>query len=361
MHYWNLFRCRDDVQKLLKLIKASYKGNINIMEVCGTHTMAIAESGIKQLLPGNIRLISGPGCPVCVTPSEKIDDVYQLSRGNKLIIATYGDMFRVPGSKRDISLEMSKMEGADIRMIYSSMDALNIAVENPDKEVVFLGIGFETTTPASSSAILEAYENKITNFSVYNMHKTIEPAIRTLLDSKEIRIDGFLLPGHVAIILGIQGFKFLEEEYCTPGVIAGFEPVDILNAIFMITRQIEKGCSNVENEYTRLVNYQGNISAISAINEVFEPCDDVWRGIGSIKSSGLRIKNKYKHYDAVYKFDIKPSKSVDDAHCRCGELLKGLIEPIECPLFGKDCTPDSPIGPCMVSSEGSCAAAYKYR
>lgn len=361
MHWRRMFRNRDDVRALVKAIESSPIKQMNIMEVCGTHTMAIAEAGIKQLIPEGIRLVSGPGCPVCVTPSEKIDEAYYLSKNNDVIITTYGDMLRVPGSERGISLEMSRMEGADIKIVYSPMDALNIATKNPDRMVVFLGVGFETTAPASAAAILEAFEMGIDNFSVFSMHKTMENAMRSLLDSGETKVDGFLLPGHVSVILGVDGFKFLEDDYKVPGVISGFEPADILNAIYLLMRQKEEGISRIENEYTRLVSQRGNTAAFDTMNEVFEPCDDIWRGLGVIKSSGLKIREKFNRYDTEQRLDIIHSVHKGSSPCRCGDVLKGLIEPHDCPMFGNQCIPDSPIGPCMVSSEGSCAAAYKYR
>ncbi len=357
----DLFRNKDDVKTLRKAIESLDVKDINIMEVCGTHTMAIAEAGIKQMLPKGINLISGPGCPVCVTPSERIDDICNLAMNKDIIITTYGDMIRVPGTRKDISLEKSRMMGADIKAVYSSMDALDIAIDNPDREVVFLGIGFETTAPAAASALMEAYKRKVDNFSIFSLHKVIEPAIRSLLESKEVKIDGFLLPGHVAVILGQKGFMFLQYEYAIPGVISGFEPVDILNSLFLIAKEIAEGRGEVKNEYTRLVSFEGNSAARDAVYEVFKPRDDIWRGLGMIKNSGLKIREKYSRFDAEVKFKIKLTDEIKNTPCKCGDVVKGLIDPSNCPLFGKECVPDSPVGPCMVSSEGSCAAAYKYR
>lgn len=361
MHWRNKFRNKEDIKLLLNSIKSSSTKDIKIMEVCGTHTMAIAEAGIRELLPQNIRLVSGPGCPVCVTPAERVDDVYNIFKNNDVIIATYGDMIRVPGTKKGISLEMARMEGADIRIVYSSMDALEIARENPLKQIVFLGVGFETTAPATAAVIIEASHMGIENFCVLSMHKTMENVMRHLLDSDEIKVDGFLLPGHVSVILGTHGFDFLQNEYKVPAVVSGFEPVDILKAILLLVKQIEGGTPEVDNEYTRVVSPIGNTSAQNAINRVFEPCDDIWRGFGVIKSSGLKIRDEYKKFDAVYRLNIKLCSHQGSTPCRCGDILKGIIEPWECPLFGRECIPDSPVGPCMVSSEGSCAAAYKYR
>lgn len=360
MLFRNEFKDRDDVKRIVNLIRKHSIKDTVIMEVCGTHTMSIARAGIKELLPSNIRLVSGPGCPVCVTPSERIDDIYVLSRNPNVITVTYGDMFRVPGTRKDISLERSRMEGSDIRMVYSSMDALEIAVNNPQKEVVFLGIGFETTAPAAAAAIKEAQEKCISNFSVFSLHKTVEPVMRKVLMDRGINIDGFLLPGHVSVILGEEGFHFLLNDFRKPGVIAGFEPVDILSAVLSIVKQVESSSPAIENEYTRLVSYRGNVAAKTILNDVYEPYDDIWRGLGYISSSGLRIRDRYRDFDTVKKLGIKLSDEVKKTPCRCGDVLKGIIEPRECPLYGKECIPESPVGPCMVSSEGSCAAAYKY-
>ncbi len=360
MLYQDMFKEKHDVEDIAGLIKSIGPMDINIMEVCGTHTMAIAQNGLKEILPNNIRLISGPGCPVCVTPAERIDDICSLSKYKNIIIATYGDMLRVPGTRREISLERSRMDGADVRIVYSSMDALKIAKENKNMQVVFLGVGFETTAPATAAAVLEAFEDNIDNFSVFSIHKLIGPAMRSLLDAKEVRIDGFLLPGHVAVIVGERGFGFLAKDYHIPGVISGFEPVDIMDAVLMITMQIARGSAEVENEYTRLVKKNGNIAAQKVIDEIFDTCDDLWRGLGMIKSSSLKLKRKYSKFDAALKFGIEYSFEQKPSACRCGDVLKGLIEPEGCNMFGRECTPDYPVGPCMVSSEGACAAAYKY-
>lgn len=355
------FRDREDAKRLALAIKCLKVPGVNIMEVCGTHTMAIACGGIKQMLPENVRLISGPGCPVCVTPPESIDLICSLSMKKDVIVATYGDMIRVPGTRRSISLERSRMLGADVRVVYSSMDALDIAVHNLCKKVVFLGIGFETTAPATAAAIKTAKEKGIDNFSVFNLHKRVEPVLRRLLDCKEVKIDGFLLPGHVAAVVGEREFEFLEDEYGIPGVIAGFEPCDILKSIYMLLKQMVNGRCKVENEYTRIVSFRGNIMAQKAIDEVFEPCSDRWRGLGVIESGGMRIKREYSKFDAACKMEPEANNEVSNTKCRCGDILKGLIEPYECELFGTCCTPYYPVGPCMVSSEGACAAAYKYR
>jgi hydrogenase expression/formation protein HypD len=360
MLYSDSFRGKEDIKNLSLAIKASCPGNISIMEVCGTHTMAIAQAGLKQLLPQEMRMISGPGCPVCVTPAERINDICALSQDKKIIIATYGDMFRVPGTEKHISLENSRMKGADIRMVYSSMDALKIAENNRNREVVFLGIGFETTAPATAAAILEADRKNVNNFSVFSLHKTVEPVLRSLVTSGEVKIDGFLLPGHVGAVIGEDGFRFLENEYRMPSVISGFEPSDILKALHMIALQIRNARPRLENEYTRVVKPCGNTAALNAINEVFIPSEDIWRGMGHIKGSGLRIGSRFSQFDAVLKFNVQHTSRTIDSMCRCGDIIIGALEPQNCPLFGTACTPDSPTGPCMVSSEGTCAAAYKY-
>ncbi|MCX7902938.1 MAG: hydrogenase formation protein HypD [Caloramator sp.] len=350
----------NDIKDIVEFINNYDKKTIKIMEVCGTHTMAIAKSGIKTILPENIKLISGPGCPVCVTAINRIDEVLALSQNPKVLIATFGDMFKVPGSRPGVNLASLKSMGAKIEMIYSAMDALLIAENNPEYEVVFLGIGFETTAPGTAVAIKEAKERNIKNFSVFSMHKFVEPALRVLLDSKEIEIDAFICPGHVSTILGIKGFKFLADEYKKPSVISGFEPEDILTAIYKIIMQIEKNTAIVENEYLRIVNLDGNKFAQKFIEDVFEPVDDVWRGLGVIPRSGMGIKDIYSDFDTVKRFDIKLNFEDKVTICKCGDIIKGKIEPKECSLFAKICSPENPIGPCMVSSEGACAAYYKY-
>ncbi|WP_407641816.1 hydrogenase formation protein HypD [Caldanaerobius fijiensis] len=331
---------------------------IVFMEVCGTHTMAIARAGIRQMLPDNIRMISGPGCPVCVTSSQDIDLAIAFSTLPNVILTTFGDMIRVPGSYTRLS-EM-RAKGCDIRVVYSVYDALEIARENPSKEVVFEAVGFETTAPSIADAIVRAKKEKIMNFSVLSLHKTVPMSLRALLDMGDIKIDGFLLPGHVSAIIGVKPYRFLPIDYGIGGVISGFQPEDILFSIAALLKQIKEG-PQIQNQYSRVVKEEGNVEALRAIDEVFEPCDSYWRGIGIIKNSGLKIRDKYADFDAGMRFPVKVFDSKEPAGCRCGDVLRGIIEPQECPLFARACTPDNPIGPCMVSSEGSCGIWYSER
>lgn len=331
---------------------------ITFMEVCGTHTMAIARAGIRQMLPENIRMISGPGCPVCVTSSQDIDKAIAFSTLPNVILTTFGDMIRVPGSYARLS-EM-RARGCDIRVVYSIYDALEIARENPSKEVVFEAVGFETTAPSTADAILRAKKDNITNFSVLSLHKTVPMALKTLLNMGDIRIDGFLLPGHVSAIIGVRPYRFLPAEYSVGGVISGFQPEDILFSVAAMLKQFKEG-PQIQNQYSRVVKEEGNVEALKIMNEVFEPCDSYWRGIGLIKDSGLKINDKYANFDASVRFSVEVPESKDPPGCRCGDVLRGIIEPQECPLFAKKCTPENPIGPCMVSSEGSCGIWYSER
>ncbi|AIS51343.1 hydrogenase expression/formation protein HypD2 [Thermoanaerobacter kivui] len=327
----------------------------NIMEVCGSHTMAISKYGLRQILPKNIRLISGPGCPVCVTAQNEIDSVIELANKN-VVIATFGDLIRVPGNKS--SLQAERAAGKDVKVFYSPLDALEYAEKNPSKEVVFIGIGFETTIPTVAVTIKEAEEKNIKNYSVYCLHKTMPEALRALLEGGS-KVQGFLLPGHVSAITGSKIYKFLAEEFGVGGVISGFEALDILMSIIMLLKNYKS--PSIEIQYKRVVREEGNVEAQKIIEEIFEPCDSTWRGLGEIKGSGLKIKDKYKDFDAALKFDIKPiGEEIEIKGCRCGDVLKGNIYPNECPLFGRVCTSENPVGPCMVSSEGSCAAFYKY-
>ena len=333
---------------------------VNIMEVCGTHTAAISRFGLRSLLSSNVNLISGPGCPVCVTPDMYIDYIYDLSLKKDIIIATYGDMIRVPGSNPKRTLEYAMALGANVKMVYSSIDALEIARNNPYKKVVFLGIGFETTSPHTAAALKESIENGINNFYVLSMHKRIEPVMRALLEDKELKIDGFLCPGHVAAIIGVKGFEFLDEYKCN-GVITGFEFDEIVNAVYMLVKNIKNGDFRLLNCYDSLVKYEGNLKAISIIDEVFEMKEDYWRGMGKIPGSGLKLRSRFKDHDIEMLYPIdKNAVCSNDNGCQCGDVLKGKIKPSECRLFKKVCTPENPVGPCMVSAEGSCAAYYKY-
>lgn len=337
----------------------SVKSKINIMEVCGTHTMSISKNGLRNVLPDNVNLISGPGCPVCVTPNIYLDYIYELSLKEDIIIATYGDMIRVPGSLPSMTLENAKAKGAKVRMVYSSIDAVNIAKENPNFKVVFLGIGFETTAPATAIAISEAENMGLKNFYVLSMHKLVEPVMRAILEDKTLIIDGFICPGHVAVVIGEEGFNFLEKYEC-PGVIAGFEGEEVIDGVYELVRSIEAGQFEIKNVYNKLVKVSGNKVAQSIINNIFDVKDDYWRGIGLVAKSGLKLKEEYREYDIESMFPIDYSEDKKNTACQCGEVLKGKIRPNECKLFGKICTPENPIGPCMVSGEGSCAAYYRY-
>lgn len=335
-------------------------GDVNLMEVCGTHTMAIAKSGIKSILPKNIKLLSGPGCPVCVTPGEVIDKILELSMEKDVVIATYGDMVRVPGTVPGDSLQRRRALGAKIQIVYSPVDAVDYAEKNPDKEVVFLGVGFETTAPGTAAAVLTAKERGVKNFSVYSMLKTVEPALRALTGMESFNVQGFLCPGHVGSIIGEEGFKFLPEELKIPAVISGFEPEDILLSVYLLLRQIAEGRPRVQNEYERAVSREGNVLAQKMIDQCFVRRDDIWRGLGLIPMSGLGFKEELSGFDAEKRFNLTLSKPKPTA-CRCGEVITGRLSPCDCPLFGKRCTPEDPVGPCMVSSEGACAASYKYQ
>ncbi len=333
-------------------------GQINLMEVCGTHTVAIARNGFRNILPDGVRLISGPGCPVCVTANKDIDTVIALSRLENVILTTFGDMTRVPGSIS--SLNEEKAAGHDIRIVYSPLDALKIAQDNPHKEVVFVGVGFETTTPLIAATIKRAAKMDLQNFSIFAAHKTVPNTLDVLVNDKEIKLTALILPGHVSTIIGMNPYKFLAQKYSIPGVITGFEPVDVLEGIAMLMRQLAQGRAEIENAYPRGVRDEGNISAIEAIDEVFEHCDATWRGLGLIPNSGYKLRYEFVKFDAVKRLHPQVEETKEPSGCRCGDILRGIMAPDECPLFNTACSPEHPVGPCMVSSEGSCAAYYKY-
>ena len=332
----------------------------HLMEVCGTHTMAIARAGIRNLLPDWVQLVSGPGCPVCVTPPEVIDAALKLTERPEVIIATYGDMIRVPGSTKGDNLARRSALGASVRIVYSAMDAVEIAKQNPDREVVFLGVGFETSAPGTATSIEAAHEAGMDNYSVFSMLKMLEPSIRALASDPEFNVQGFICPGHVAVILGEQGLKFF-EELGLPAVIAGFDADDIVNAVRMLMLQIARGEARLENQYTDVVRPEGNPLAREIIDRYLIPRRDIWRGLGEIEQSGYGIRTEYAKYDAEKRFDIRIEPAVIKTACRCGDVVKGKLDPTLCPLFGTVCVPEDPEGPCMVSAEGACAAAYKYR
>ena len=332
---------------------------INLMEVCGTHTVSIGRYGFRSSLPANLRLLSGPGCPVCVTANQDIDRAVAFARLDNAIIATFGDMVRVPGSTS--SLQAEKAAGRDIRIVYSPLDALQIAEQNPERDVIFMGVGFETTAPAIAACILEAAERDLGNFSVFSVHKATPAALRAIAQDPETAIDGFILPGHVSTIIGLEPYEFLVCEFGIPGVVCGFEPVDILEGVASLVEMIQRGKPSIGNAYGRGVSPQGNLVAQQLLQRVFEPCDAIWRGLGELPNSGLAIRPAYERFDASKRFDVVVEPTREARGCRCGDVLRGVIAPTQCPLFGTACTPEHPTGPCMVSSEGSCAAYWRYR
>ncbi|MBU1711872.1 MAG: hydrogenase formation protein HypD [Proteobacteria bacterium] len=345
-------------RKIVEQINNLSKKNIRLMEVCGTHTMSIFRNGIRNLIPGSISLLSGPGCPVCVTAQSEIDAFIEISRVPDTIITTFGDLMRVPGTES--SLQKERAAGKDIRMVYSTFDAIEIARKNPQKKVVFLGVGFETTAPTVAASIMSARDMKIGNYFVYSAHKTVPQALFALMKTEGMKIDGFILPGHVSVIIGTRAYSTFFQQFRMPCVVAGFEPSDILQAILMLIGQIEDGKPELENAYKRAVSFDGNEKAVKIMNDVFEPADVAWRGIGIIPGSGLKIRDEFSDYDAMKQFEIIEKDSKEPKGCACGEILTGLKTPVECPLYKKICTPVDPVGPCMVSSEGTCAAYYKY-
>jgi hydrogenase expression/formation protein HypD len=332
---------------------------IAIMEVCGGHTHSIFRYGIEGMLPPEIELVHGPGCPVCVLPMGRIDDCLAIAARPEVIFTSFGDAMRVPGSRG--SLLQAKAEGADIRMVYSPMDALALARRYPQREVVFFGIGFETTMPSTALTVLQAEREGVTNFSVFCNHITIVPTIKAILDSPGLHIDGFLGPGHVSMVTGIEPYRFIAEYYRRPLVVAGFEPLDLLHSIWMVLRQIREGRSEVENQYSRIVPNGGNVQALDAVARVYELREFFeWRGLGSIDHSGVRFRPGYAAFDAERKFTVPNVRIADPKSCQCGEVLKGAIKPWQCKVFGTACTPEKPLGALMVSSEGACAAYFQY-
>ena len=331
---------------------------VRLMEVCGTHTVSIARNGIRNLMPETVELASGPGCPVCVTSNRDIDTVIALCRIPDVIITTFGDMTRVPGSTSSLLKEQAA--GRDVRICYSPLDALNIAQANPDRQVVFVGVGFETTTPAVAMAIKRAKSMGLGNFTVFVAHKNMPGAIEAIVSDPKLNVGALILPGHVSTIIGAEPYEFLASKYHIPGVITGFEPNDILEGIAMLLRQIHEGRAEIEIAYKRGVMRQGNPAAMAVIDEVFEVCTATWRGLGDIPGSGYRIRPEYADFDAVNRFHPVVEPTIEHTACRCGDVLRAVMRPDECPLFRKVCTPENPVGPCMVSSEGSCAAYYRY-
>ena len=337
---------------------ADYQGRITLMEVCGTHTMAIYQHGIRTLLPPQIRLISGPGCPVCVTPVDYVDHAVALARLPAVIITTFGDMVRVPGSSSSLMREQAL--GADVRIVYSPLDAVAVAARNPGRKVVFLGVGFETTTPTIAGAVVQAQKQGLDNFFVLASHKTMPAPMAALTADPELQVDGYICPAHVSAIIGSDAYRPVVEQCRVPCVVTGFEPLDMLKGIQMLATQVVEGRAEVENEYSRVVKPQGNPKARELLYTVFEPADARWRGIGVIPGSGLSIRSEFAGFDAARAIEVEVEEPIEHQGCLCGEILKGKVRPGDCPLFQTVCTPEDPVGACMVSSEGTCAAEYKY-
>jgi len=328
------------------------------MEFCGGHTVTIFRYGIRQVLPKTIDMVSGPGCPICVTATSDLDKAIALAQIPGVIIATFGDMLKVPGSHS--SLQEVKADGAEVHTVYSTMDALKLAEENLTKSVVFLGIGFETTAPTIAASVLQAQDKKITNYYVLSLHKLCPPVIKAILDSGEVKLDGLICPGHVSAIIGSNPWEFIARDYGIPCVVSGFEPLDILQCVDMLVAQVENGESKVEIAYRRGVRPEGNQLALRLMEQVFEPCSAKWRGVGEVPNSGLKLRQEYQPFDAELAFDVTPSPTYEPKGCICGDILRGVKTPADCQLFGKACTPQYPVGPCMVSSEGACSAYYLY-
>jgi hydrogenase expression/formation protein HypD len=351
------FRNKDIAQGLIRKIFEVSTRPVHLMEVCGTHTVSFFRYGIREMLPKHIRLLSGPGCPVCVTPNQDIDLAIALSRRQDVLLATFGDMMRVPGSSS--SLQKEKAEGRRIRIVYTPLDALRLAKENPEHKVVFLAVGFETTSPAIATTLLKAHNEGIQNLYFLNTQKRVPPALRALLQSEKVQIHGFILPGHVCTILGRKPFEFISKEFKRPAVIAGFEPLDLLQAVWMLVTQIEKEQASVEIQYTRVVRDQGNPVAVSKMEQAFQQDEALWRGLGRIPGSGCRLRGPFSSMDARrIEVDVEPPR--EHPGCLCGEILQAVRTPPECPLFRTVCHPDHPVGPCMVSVEGACFTYFKY-
>lgn len=359
MKFIHEYRNKEDALKLVQLINKVTKHSWSIMEVCGGQTHAIVRFGIDQLLPNSIQIIHGPGCPVCVTPSQVIDQAIALSQLPNVVLCTFGDMIRVPGSRE--SLAKTKARGANVRIVYSPMDALQLAKQTPDKEIVFLAVGFETTAPANAMAVYQAKKENIKNFSVLVSHVLVPPAIVTLLNNPKTRINGFLAAGHVCTIMGYEEYESIATQYRVPIVVTGFEPIDILQGIYFCIRQLENNEFRVENQYIRSVQRKGNSTAQNLMKEVFQVSQKEWRGLGEIPKSGLELSETYQYFDATSKFSLPRQETIDSQSCLSGEILQGLLKPFDCPAFGKKCTPENPLGPTMVSNEGACAAYYHFR
>jgi len=363
MKYIDEFRRKNLIQRLsLKIKEITPQGEVKIMEVCGTHTQSFFRFGLGGFLPPNIRLICGPGCPVCVSTQDYIDQAIQVSQEKNTIIATFGDMLRLPGSRS--SLEREKAQGADVRVVYSTLDSLRLARHNPEKKVVFLAVGFETTASTIALSVILAKQEKLRNLFFHSSLKLMPPALAHLLKDKRLNLDGLLCPGHVSAIIGLIPYNFIPRKFALPCCVAGFEPLDILEGVYMLLRQINSNNPRVDNQYSRVVTRKGNLAASKVIREVFQTTSASWRGLGEIPGSGLKIKSQFSEFDAKRVFSLPKNRlafSAQQKSCRCADILKGLITPGECGLFSGACTPDHPIGPCMVSKEGTCSIYYKYR
>ena len=349
-----------EIARLAAPLAAARGRPLQVMEVCGGHTHTIFRYGLKTMLSDEtIEFVHGPGCPVCVLPMGRVDDCVALAMDPKIIFTTFGDAMRVPGSQG--SLLQAKARGADVRMVYSPLDALQIARANPEREVVFFALGFETTMPSTALTVLQARRDGVENFSLFCNHITIIPTIKAILDSPDLRIDGFLGPGHVSMVIGNRPYDFIAEHYRRPIVVAGFEPLDLLQSLWMVIKQLTEGRCEVENQYKRIVPEDGNQQALAAVTEVFELREFFeWRGLGSIDHSGVRMRKEFAAFDAERRFSVPNLKIADPKSCQCGEVLKGVIKPHQCKVFGTACTPEKPLGALMVSSEGACAAYYQY-
>ena len=359
MKFMDEYRDAAIARGLLAEIACTVRHSWVLMEICGGQTHTIMRYGLDELLPPTIELVHGPGCPVCVTPLETIDKALELAARPEVTLVSYGDMLRVPGSTTD--LLTVKARGGDVRIVYSPTEALKIARQNPERKVVFLAIGFETTAPANAMAVCQAKREKIGNFSVLVSHVLVPPAIRALMTSPDCRVHGFIAPGHVCTVMGCEEYEALVRDFRVPIVVGGFEPADLLEAVLMLARQLENGEARVENQYVRSVNYQGNLPAQRVMQEVFEIADQKWRGIGTIPASGLRVREEYGDYDASRLFGLASINVEEPAECMSAQVLQGLKKPTDCPAFGMRCTPENPLGAPMVSSEGACAAYYNYR
>ncbi|MFO7802228.1 MAG: hydrogenase formation protein HypD [Desulfovermiculus sp.] len=346
-------------RELARRIQDRVKGRLRFMEVCGTHTVSIYTSGLRSLLPHEVEHVSGPGCPVCVTHAREVAACLQLAEGQQVTVATFGDMMRVPDS-RGRSLQGAKALGADVRVCYSPVEAVNLARANPQREIVFLGVGFETTAPGVAATLKQARSKGVDNLSLLSCHKRVPPALHALLDNKDVEVDAFLLPGHVSTVIGLKPYRFLSYKFGIPAVVAGFEPADILMALDNLAQQQAAGRAEVVNAYPRAVKDDGNPTALAVMSEVFAQHTVKWRGLGEIEDSGLLLTPEYAPFDAWKRFGLSGIEDSEPPGCRCGEVLKGIIQPGQCPLFGEKCTPSQPVGPCMVSTEGSCAAVYRY-